>query len=52
MPGYKCEVRHIDEWAQCRTTDVNNLTFACGQDHPLVEPGGWITRKRANGDTD
>ncbi len=52
MPGYKCEVHHIDEWAQCRTTDANKLTFACGQDHPLVEPGGWITRKRANGDTE
>ena len=49
VPGYQCEVHHITPYAACRTTDVNNLTFACGQDHPLVEPGGWTTRKRANG---
>ena len=52
MPGYRCEVHHIDEWANYRTTDVNKLTFACGPDHKLVQPGGWITRKRANGDTE
>ncbi len=52
IPGYQCEVHHINEWAKCRTTDVNELTFACGQDHKLVQPGGWITRKRANGDTE
>ena len=52
VPGYQCEVHHINEWAHCRTTDVNELTFACGQDHKLVQPGGWITRKRANGDTE
>jgi Domain of unknown function (DUF222) len=52
MPGYQCEVHHINEWAKYRTTDVNELTFTCGQDHKLVQPGGWITRKRANGDTE
>jgi hypothetical protein len=52
VPGYQCEVHHINEWAHCRTTDVDELTFACGQDHKLVQPGGWITRKRANGDTE
>ncbi|QUR68607.1 HNH endonuclease signature motif containing protein [Mycobacterium spongiae] len=49
VPGYQCEVHHITSYAACRTTDVNNLTFACGQDHSLVEPGGWTTRKRASG---
>jgi hypothetical protein len=28
------------------------LTFACGQHHPLVKPGGWRTRKLANGTTE
>jgi hypothetical protein len=51
VPGYKCEVHHIDEWAHCRTTDVNKLTFACGQDHPLAERG-WTTRKRKDGTTE
>jgi hypothetical protein len=52
VPGYKCEVHHIEEWATTHCTDVNTLALACGADHPLVEPGGWTTRKRANGDTE
>jgi hypothetical protein len=52
VPGYNCEVHHIDEWANCGTTDVNKLTFACGQDHPLVQPSGWTTRKRNDGTTE
>ncbi|QUR68483.1 HNH endonuclease signature motif containing protein [Mycobacterium spongiae] len=51
VPGYQCEVHHLTPYAACRTTDVNDLTFACGQDHPLAERG-WTTRKRANGDTE
>jgi hypothetical protein len=51
-PAKTAKVDHIDQWAQCRSTDVNQLTFACGQDHPLVEPGGWTSRKNANGDTE
>jgi len=30
----------------------NELTLACGCDHPLVKPGGWITRKRSDGNTE
>ena len=52
MPGYWCEVHHVDEWATTRCTYVNKLALACGSDHPLVGPGGWTTRKRANGDTE
>ena len=33
-------------------TDINTLTLACGSDRPLVQPDGWTTRKRANGDTE
>jgi len=50
--GYWCEVHHVEDWATSRCTDVNELTFACGADHPLVEPGGWTTRKRRNGETE
>jgi hypothetical protein len=52
VPGYKCEVHHIQEWATTHCTDVNTLTLACGADHPLVKPGGWTTRKRKDGTTE
>ncbi len=52
MPGYWCEVHHVEAWARTHHSDVNTLTLACGSDHALVEPGGWTTRKRANGDTE
>ncbi len=35
-----------------RCTDVDELTLACKCDHPLVKPGGWTTRKRADGNTE
>jgi Domain of unknown function (DUF222) len=52
VPGYLCEVHHIDEYATCQTTRMDNLTFACGSHHRLLKPGAWITRKRKNGDTE
>jgi Domain of unknown function (DUF222) len=52
VPGYWCEVHHVEEWATTHCTDINKLTLACRSDHPLVEPGGWTARKRANGDTE
>jgi len=51
VPGYYSEVHHVTPYAQCRTTDVNDLTFACGPNHKLLEQG-WTTRKHANGDTE
>ncbi len=51
-PPYWCEVHHVEGWATTGCTDVNTLTLACGSDHPLVEPGGWVTRKRADGTTE
>jgi hypothetical protein len=52
VPGYECEVHHVEGWATTRCTDVNTLTLACGSDHLLVEPGGWTTRKRKDGTTE
>jgi Domain of unknown function (DUF222) len=52
VSGYECEVHHVEGWATTHCTDVNSLTFACGSDHPLVEPGGWTTRKRKDGTTE
>jgi hypothetical protein len=52
VTGYYCEVHHVTDYAQCRTTDVNDLTFSCGPQHRLLKPGGWTTRKHANGDTE
>ena len=51
MGGYYCEVHHVTPYAQCRTTDINDLTFACGPDHRLLEKG-WTTRKNARSDTE
>ncbi len=52
VPGYYCEVHHVTDWATCHSTDVNDLTFACGPQHRLLRPGGWTTRKNAKGDTE
>ncbi|MEM6105574.1 DUF222 domain-containing protein, partial [Mycobacterium sp. 050272] len=50
--GYYCEVHHITDYAQCHTTDINNLTLACGPHHRLLQPRGWTTRKHPNGHTE
>ena len=52
VAGYYCEVHHCTDCATCHTTDVNDLTFGCGPHHRLIQPCGWATRKRANGDTE
>ena len=50
--GYYCEVHHVANYAQCHTTDIDNLTLTCGPHHRLLQPRGWTTRKRTNGDTE
>ncbi len=50
VSGYYCEVHHCTPYATCGTTDVNDLTLACGAHHPLAEKG-WTTRKNTTGDT-
>lgn len=52
VPGYYSEVHHVTDYAKCHTTDVNELAFGCGPHHRLLRPGGWTTRKRADGDTE
>ena len=51
VPGYWCEVHHLDEWAAGGLTDVDKLTFACTPHHKLIEEG-WRTRKLPNGRTE
>ena len=50
--GYYSEVHHVTDYATCHTTGVNDLTFACGPHHRILQPGGWSTHKNARGDTE
>jgi Domain of unknown function (DUF222) len=50
VPGYQCEVHHVQEFATSRTTNIDDLAFGCRTHHPLVDKG-WKTRKRADGTT-
>jgi hypothetical protein len=52
VPAYFTEVHHVTDYATCRTTDVNDLTLACGTNHRIVQPGSWQTRKRRDGLTE
>jgi hypothetical protein len=51
VPGYLTEVHHVRPWAKTHTTDINDLTLACGPNHKLAEQG-WTTRKNGQGDTE
>ncbi|ALR13881.1 hypothetical protein MYCSP_04190 [Mycobacteroides saopaulense] len=51
VPGYLCEVHHIDEWTHDGPTNIDNLTFACGPHHRLLNQS-WITRKHKDGTTE
>ena len=52
VPGYLCEVHHVDDWISGGPTNIDNLTFACGPHHRLIAPGGWKTRKHRDGNTE
>ncbi|MDT5308090.1 MAG: hypothetical protein QOE48_3772, partial [Mycobacterium sp.] len=51
VPGYLTEVHHVRPWAKTHTTDIDDLTLACGPNHKLAEQG-WTTRKNGQGDTE
>ncbi|ETW24722.1 hypothetical protein MGAST_06900 [Mycobacterium gastri 'Wayne'] len=51
VKGYYCEVHHVIPFAESPTTDINQLTFACGPHHKLADQG-WTTRKNTHGDTE
>jgi Domain of unknown function (DUF222) len=51
VPGYHTEAHHVTPYAISHTTDVNDLTLACGPNHKLAERG-WTTRKNRHGDTE
>lgn len=38
VPGYYCEVHHVTDYAKSRRTDVDDLTFACGPHHRMLNP--------------
>ncbi|VBA37501.1 hypothetical protein LAUMK13_01667 [Mycobacterium innocens] len=39
------------EWATTHRTDIDQLTFACGPHHKLLD-SGWTTRNNIRGDTE
>ncbi len=53
VPGYGCQAHHaVKGWAQGGSTDIDDLTLACGPHNRLVERCGWTTRKRSDGTTE
>ncbi|MBA0047017.1 HNH endonuclease signature motif containing protein [Mycobacteroides sp. LB1] len=50
IPGYLCQVHHINEWATGGPTNIDNLTFACAPHHRLLN-NGWTTQKQRDGTT-
>ncbi len=51
VPGYWCEIHHVDEWSAGGPTDADKLTFACKPNHKLTD-NGWRTGKLPNGRTE
>jgi hypothetical protein len=48
-PGYHCEVHHATPWADGGGTDADNLFFACGPHHGLIDKGYRTTRVTSTG---
>lgn len=52
-PGYGAEVHHaVADWKDDGQTNIDELTFACGPDHRMLDKTGWCTRKNAKGQTE
>lgn len=52
VPGYLTEVHHVTDFAECKETNIDDLTQGCGSHHQLVTSGGWTTRKLKDGTTE
>lgn len=52
-PGYWCEAHHaVSDWNDGGHTDVDDMTFACGPDHRMLDKTGWRTGKNAKNQTE
>ena len=40
VSGYYCEFHHVTDYSICHTTDIDDLTFSCGSQRSIVQPGG------------
>ena len=53
VPGYWAQVHHaVADWKDDGQTNIDELTFACGPDHRMLDRTGWRTRKNAKGQTE
>ncbi|MDG4666838.1 HNH endonuclease signature motif containing protein [Mycobacterium sp. 236(2023)] len=53
VSGYWAQVHHaVADWKDDGQTNIDELTFACGPDHRMLDKTGWRTRKNATGHTE
>ncbi|ORV93092.1 HNH endonuclease signature motif containing protein [Mycolicibacterium iranicum] len=53
VPGYWAQVHHAAaDWKDDGQTNIDDLTFACGADHRMLDNTGWRTRKNTKGQTE
>ena len=53
VPGYWAQVHHATaDWKDDGQTNIDDLTFACGADHRMLDNTDWRTRKNAKGQTE
>ena len=53
VPGYWAQVHHATaDWKDDGQTNIDNLTFACGPDHRMLDKTQWRTRKNAKNQTE
>jgi hypothetical protein len=50
VPAHRCEVHHVQPWAQGGATDIENLALLCVRHHRGVERGTWYLRPRRGSD--
>ncbi|MCZ0730273.1 HNH endonuclease signature motif containing protein [Mycolicibacterium iranicum] len=53
VPGYWAQVHHAAaDWKDDGQTNIDDLTFACGADHRMLDNTGWRTRKNKKNQTE